>query len=337
MQCIKWTRPRSLGVVVLLGLVLLYGWAQGADEEAQSEVSSSVATLFFAAMGGYEGLSAEQAIEILDRHWDPAFLPFFIEVYRFSEGGVARGNIRRLLEKHTDKRVARNLDTLNQYVWSQPIANSRQYAYFKQVFYAGIDPVFERYFEEDRRYDIRLDEIAWGGVVQDGIPPLRDPIMISAAEARYLRDSHVVFGIEIDGEARAYPKRILAWHEMFVDRIAGVDLAGVYCTLCGTVIIYETEHAGVIHELGTSGFLYRSNKLMYDRATQSLWSTMEGVPVVGPLAGQGIELRTRSVVTTTWGEWRRRHPDTQVLSLETGHQRDYGEGVATRIIFRRIG
>jgi len=152
--------------------------------------------------------------------------------------------------------------------------------------------------------------------------------MISAKEADYLDDDNIVFGIEINGDARAYPKRILAWHEMFVDTIGGVDIAGVYCTLCGTVIPYRTQHNGVNYQLGTSGFLYRSNKLMYDQSTQSMWSTTRGTPVLGPLVDKGIELAFESVVTTTWGEWRKRHQDTTVLSLNTGHRRDYGEGVA---------
>ena len=99
------------------------------------------------------------------------------------------------------------------------------------------------------------------------------------------------------------------------------------------MILYETEFNGVHHELGTSGFLYRSNKLMYDQATESMWSTTRGEPVIGPLVGKGIKLNTRPVVTTTWGEWRRRHPETTVLSLETGHSRDYGEGVAYQDYF----
>ena len=140
-------------------------------------------------------------------------------------------------------------------------------------------------------------------------------------------------GIEIDGDARAYPKRVLAWHEMFVDRVGGIDVAGVYCTLCGAVVLYETRVGQTLHKLGTSGFLYRSNKLMYDAATQSLWSTLEGEPVIGPLAGTGIRLKSRTVVTTTWGEWRRRHPHTTALALDTGHERDYGEGVAYREYF----
>ena len=163
---------------------------------------------------------------------------------------------------------------------------------------------------------------------QDGIPPLRQPKMLRASEADYLEDDNIVFGIEVNGDVRAYPKRILAWHEMFVDTVGGVEVAGVYCTLCGTVILYETEAAGLSHTVGTSGFLYRSNKLMYDKATQSLWNTIKGEPVLGPLVDKGIALQHQSVVTTTWGEWKRRHPGTQVLSLDTGHRRDYGEGVA---------
>ncbi len=97
--------------------------------------------------------------------------------------------------------------------------------------------------------------------------------------------------------------------------------------------MYQTEFDGQHHELGTSGFLYRSNKLMFDQKTESLWSTIQGEPVVGKLVGRGIKLDRHYVVTTTWGKWKKRHPDTKVLSLETGHERDYGEGVAYRRYF----
>jgi hypothetical protein len=99
------------------------------------------------------------------------------------------------------------------------------------------------------------------------------------------------------------------------------------------MILYDVTVNGVHHELGTSGFLYRSNKLMYDHATKSLWSTLTGTPVVGPLVGKDIELKTLHIVTTTWKEWRKRHPRTLVLSLDTGHQRDYSEGAAYREYF----
>ncbi len=97
--------------------------------------------------------------------------------------------------------------------------------------------------------------------------------------------------------------------------------------------MYQTELNGKHYELGTSGFLYHSSKLMYDHETKSFWSTLQGVPVVGALVGKDISLNRRYVVTTTWGEWKKRHPDTTVLSLDTGHRRDYGEGVAYREYF----
>ena len=143
----------------------------------------------------------------------------------------------------------------------------------------------------------------------------------------------VVFGIYLGNEAKAYPKRILAWHEMVKDEVGGIPVNGVYCTLCGAMIAYNPVQNGTHYELGTSGFLYRSNKLMYDKETNSLWSTLQGKPVAGKLVDKGIELDRFHVVTTTWGEWKKRHPSTKVLSFNTGYNRDYGEGVAYKDYF----
>ena len=221
--------------------------------------------------------------------------------------------------------------------WSEPMNVPDGYAMIKAAAYRGLDPRFVQYFEETDDALIRLDEIRWGGVERDGIPPLKNPDSTAAdmPEAAYLADSDVVFGVHLGGEAIAYPKRILGWHEMVKDTVGGTEICGVYCTLCGSMIVYLPDHAGVHHELGTSGFLYRSNKLMYDHATKSLWSTLRGKPVVGPLvkANPPIELRTHPCVTTTWGEWRRRHPGTRVPTLNTDHLRDYSEGAAYRDYF----
>lgn len=143
----------------------------------------------------------------------------------------------------------------------------------------------------------------------------------------------MVFGLFVNGEARAYPKRILAWHELALDRLGGVDLAIVYCTLCGTVMPFESTVPGRAFHFGTSGLLYQSNKLMFDEETKSLWSTFEGKPIVGALAGSGVSLRARPVVTTTWKAWTTAHPDTTVLSRDTGYDRDYSEGAAYRDYF----
>ena len=120
---------------------------------------------------------------------------------------------------------------------------------------------------------------------------------------------------------------------MALNRVDGLELTIVYCTLYGTVIPYQSVGGGQHHRFGTSGLLFRSNKLMFDQDTKSLWSTLEGVPVIGSLAGTHVRLLRRSMVTTTWGEWRRRHPETTVLSLDTGHTRDYSEGAAYREYF----
>lgn len=267
------------------------------------------------------------AFDRILRDWEPGHAAMAIESVRFLRSRDA-AFLYRILEKKTGENWGSDWAAWSQWLWNQPVAEVSGYAEFKRILYSSIDPTFAGYFSRDRDKTIRLDEIVWGGVVQDGIPPLRQPEMITASEADYLKDDHVVFGLEVNGDARAYPKRILAWHEMFVDEVGGIPVAGVYCTLCGSMILYETTVDGVAHAMGTSGFLYRSNKLMYDQRTQSLWNTLEGEPVVGPLVGQGIVLPRRSVVTTTWGEWRKRHPDTTVLSTNTGHRRDYGEGVA---------
>lgn len=261
--------------------------------------------------------------------WNKSYEILAIETIYFSQNTIAVHDLLQLLEEKTGKEFKLDFDKWYDYIWNKPAAYNEDYYKFKAEVHGLIDLKFYRYF--DQRADeslIRLDEVRWGGVVQDGIPPLRNPKMIDASIADYLEDSNIVFGIEVNGEARAYPKRILAWHEMFTDVVGNTAVAGVYCTLCGTVILYKTNHKGQQYQLGTSGFLYRSNKMMYDKKTQSLWSTSLGKPVLGPLVNKNIELDYLSVVTTTWKEWKTKHPNTKVLSLKTGHKRNYGEGVA---------
>ena len=287
---------------------------------------------FWALVSG-TSLEMEAADQLIMDYWDDAHASILVELMRYVPDEASRRRIVSVLERGTGQRIGRDLEGWWEWIWRTDPGTHPEYAAFKAELYATLDTSFVAYFDDDPPANIRLDEIRWGGVGRDGIPPLDHPAMIPAAEADYLHDDNIVFGIALDGDVRAYPKRILAWHEMFKDSIAAEHYTGVYCTLCGTMILYRSAHHGVHHELGTSGFLYRSNKLMYDHATRSLWSTFAGEPAVGPLVGQGIVLEPRYVVTTTWGEWRRRHPETLVLSLDTGHERDYGEGVAYRDYF----
>jgi len=247
--------------------------------------------------------------------------------------GLARQRLIRFLERQTGQRFGDDLGAWRRWMWSLPPNPHPDHLAFKARVYGRIDARLALFFRPGSAALIRLDEIDWGGVVPNGIPPLRRLEILKAAEARYLRDGHIVFGILVNGEPRAYPKRILAWHELALDRLGGIDLAIVYCTLCGTVIPWERTVAGQTFTFGTSGLLYQSNKLMFDEETASLWSSMEGVPVVGPLVGKGLRLEPRPVVTTTWGEWRREHPQTTVIGLDTGFERDYSEGAAYRDYF----
>jgi hypothetical protein len=162
---------------------------------------------------------------------------------------------------------------------------------------------------------------------------LDHPNVLPAQEARYLKDSDMVFGVVIQGKARAYPKRIIAWHEMVLDRVGEKEITLVYCTLCGTVIPYHSNINDLHYAFGTSGLLYRSNKLMFDHETYSLWSALTGEPVVGPLVGKGLRLKMFPVVTTTWGQWKKNHPGTTVISKKTGFTRDYREGAAYKDYF----
>lgn len=310
----------------------------------QSRSSSTIAVTFVQLAGrapvdSFLALTSDQheqrarALRSMRENWSDGDAVMMIEAARFARHPGTRAAIFEVLAQATHQDFGVDIDKWYRWIWNRDIDAHPNYATFKKKLYSRIDPRFAEYFSDEYATKIRLDEIRWGGVRRDGIPPLKNPETLPAAAATYLADSDIVFGVQFGGQSRAYPKRILAWHEMVKDVVGGQSINGVYCTLCGSMIVYRTELNGKHYELGTSGFLYRSNKLMYDRATKSMWSTLRGAPVVGPLVGKGIELEPLYVVTTTWGKWKQQHPDTDVLSLETGHRRDYGEGVAYRNYF----
>ncbi len=255
--------------------------------------------------------------------------------YRQGEEGPLLGAFARLTGVAVD-------DWTGAFLWQEAhpeVVPHESFREIKLAVLAYIDENFMRFLGGEkslrRNMDIRLEEIAWGGVRVDGIPSLDRPAMIAAADASYLNDDDLVFGVEIDGDSRAYPLRIMGWHEMFNDVIGGVPVALAYCTLCGSGILFETRVPPRAEPFvfGSSGLLYRSNKLMFDRQTDSLWNQFTGRPVSGPLRGTGIELKIRPVAITSWRRWRAQNPNTTVLSLETGYPRDYGAGVVYRDYF----
>lgn len=164
---------------------------------------------------------------------------------------------------------------------------------------------------------VPVDEIVPGGPPKDGIPALTDPPTETATQAsRWLDDDDVVLGVVVGGRARAYPLRILNWHEIVNDHLADKAIVVSFCPLCGSGIVFDTTD-----RFGVSGLLYQSDVLLYDRRTETLWSQLMMRAVAGPRAGE--RLRTMQVTHATWRAWRRRHPDTTVLSRHTGYARDY--------------
>ncbi len=271
-------------------------------------------------------------LTLIAERGNPDMAAGLILALRFAD--LRQHAIARTLEEITGQRLG--TDWFQWMLWQErapEVIPHPVFVAFKREVLLQVDPNFEVFLRPEHlapdKMRIRLEEITWGGVRKDGIPSLDNPEMIAAADVDYLRDDDLVFGISINGDRRAYPLRIMGWHEMFNAVIGGVPVALAYCTLCGAGILFETQLPNREAPLvfGSSGFLYRSNKLMFDRQTHSLWNQFTGRPVVGPLVESGVELRQRPVVITTWADWKASHPGTKALSLNTGHSRDYGSGV----------
>ncbi|MHA2248938.1 MAG: DUF3179 domain-containing protein [Candidatus Kariarchaeaceae archaeon] len=159
------------------------------------------------------------------------------------------------------------------------------------------------------------------GQVKDGIPSIDNPSFVDANHDQAPRsDSDVIIGVVLDGTARAYPYNILDWHEIVNDNIDGKHFSVTYCPLTGTGILYHTEVLSN-SELGVSGKLFENNLVFYDRNTDSYWSQMMGFSVKGEQMGEKLNYST--AVETTWGAWKKLHPETEVLSRDTGFSRDY--------------
>lgn len=168
------------------------------------------------------------SLKAIEREWHPGEAVILLESSRFAGSRANRMLIFAALARNTGQNFGLDHSAWYRWIWSQKYQPFPDYAQFKSDLYSKIDKRFVEYFTHTDNSLIRLDEIRWGGVKQDGIPPLKNPKMIPAGKAGWLQDSNQVFGVELNGEARCYPKRILAWHEMFKDTIGGESFCGVY-------------------------------------------------------------------------------------------------------------
>ncbi len=277
--------------------------------------------------------TARNALNEIDQNWDNSQTVLLLELARFTQAPATLRRLDDVLAFHTGQRLVptpRGPDVSRafEWVWQNNPGTPTNYADFKAELYARVDPDLRDFFSRALPARVRLDEILWANIEPDEIQPLKEPPLIPANEATYLLPNNIVLGVENRGEARAYPRRILSWHEVVRDTIGGEPIIGVNCPLSGTMTAYRTTLQGTHPDFGASVFLYRSNTLLYDEASKSLWSSLTGKPVVGRFAAEDLELERLPAVTTTWSEWRKRHPTTKVLSLATGFTRNYAEGTA---------
>ena len=179
--------------------------------------------------------------------------------------------------------------------------------------------------EEKEKSIVPLDQIVSGGPPPDGIPSIDNPKFISVQEAsKFLEDSELVLGLNINGDIRAYPLQILVWHEIVNDEIGSIPVAVTYCPLCFTNQVFNRtiDDRKEVVEFGTSGKLYNSNLVMYDRTSKSLWSQAMAEGIVGKYAGTKLERVPFDVAY--WKEWKQLYPDSKILSRDTGSNRPYG-------------
>lgn len=169
---------------------------------------------------------------------------------------------------------------------------------------------------------VPLGEIMSGGPPRDGIPPIDRPLFKPANEVHDLSGREPVIVYPLSAEARAYPLRILIWHEIVNDTVAAVPVAVTYCPLCNAALVFDRRVAGRTLDFGTSGLLRNSDLIMWDRQTESWWQQFSGEAIVGAYAGTSLKLLPSRIAA--YDEFSKRWPDNQVLVPRSPHLRDYG-------------
>ena len=304
------------------------------------ELQSAVQVAFIDSMvQSTWGIDQTLALDEISESKDPRLVWIISDLVRFVSG---RG-LQEALAHASSKLLGKKLRDENHWgevtdhliAWDIPAPPD--YLRAKRAIFTSLVPGWDKIFVEGN-IDWRL--VSWGGVLIDDrkynmtdkvcncIPAADNPEVSSAKDATWLNDEDIVFGIEVNGEYRAYPRRIMEVREMVNDTLGGRHLGIPYCTLCGSAQAYYTDQLpeGIDRPiLRTSGLLIRSNKVMYDVNTFSVFDTFLGDAVTGPLAEKNLQLKQASVVTTDWGAWKKAHPETTVLveSLALGRDFDF--------------
>jgi len=329
----------SIVFLILLSLLAVAGLAR----QPESGISDAEAVELLYAITEERGQPALDAMQRIREQADKRFIAALIETQLMMVENSERVAHVETLEALSGQRFGRSWFEWRDWYATTDLEPPPGFTGWKGSIFARIDGGFRDFLYDGATSTIRVEEIVWGGVSVDGIPPLEQPPVLPAAEATGMLDGEPVFGLAVNGEARAYPLRIMDQHEMANDVIVGEPVSLAYCTLCGAGIAYRTAQPdGTVFDFGTSGLLYRSNKLMYDRQTRTLWNQLTGEPVLGELAGPSsghprIRLEVLPIVLTTWAEWLADHPETTVLDFDTGHERQYRPGTPYSEYFTSSG
>jgi len=174
------------------------------------------------------------------------------------------------------------------------------------------------------KMSIEPDEIMSGGPPKDGIPAIDRPQFITLeAASEWLDENEPVIAFEHGGMARAYPLQILIFHEIVNDEVGGKPFAVTFCPLCNASIVFARDHNGVVLDFGTTGRLRKSDLVMYDRQTESWWQQFTGEGIVGDYTGDKLTQVPSQIVS--FETFQEAFPEGEVLSKETGFQRQYGQ------------
>lgn len=313
------------------------------DMPLTEAVQTAIQTAFVDSIASSSwGPDQRAALEVVTASGDPRLAWIISDLMRFVSGGALIDTLGAaaadLLEIAPPTTNHWGLITDQLIAWDIPAPPD--YLPAKRSIFTGVVPQWSDLFVDG---DIDWRHVSWGGVLIDDrpfdqtdepcncIPAIDNPAVSSAEDATWLRDTDIVFGLEVNGEYRAYPRQIMEVREMVNDTLGGRDLGIPYCTLCGAAQAYFTDRmpAGVQRPvLRTSGLLIRSNKVMYDVVTSSVFDTFLGHAVTGPLAERGLQLEQATMVTSDWGSWKAEHPETTVLieALALGRNFDFRNG-----------
>ena len=315
------------------------------DGDPSDQLSGALDEIFGSYGAGIEPpLEAFQAVGALGdvrAAWLLSDIVRFIGPGMSRDGALAAFDALMLVDLGNDPVADRSLlQSMKDHLIAWDIPALPGYAEWKSQIFLLVEPKWQPFFA-DAASAIDWRHISWGGVLIDDrplgsevgcsrgcIPGLDDPEVTDAEGGSWYPDDALVFGVTVGGEARAYPKNIMEVHEMVNDTLGGRRLGIPYCTLCSSAQAYLTDNLpNGLEEpvLRTSGLLTRSNKVMYDLNTFSVFDTFTGRAVSGSLREQGVVLDQVSVVTSTWGDWKATYPNTTIVSRDGGIGRIYDD------------